>query len=104
MAMTHSVNIAITQLRQLHEKIKDSKLNKPTHKILLGYYHSLGHALDVLLAEIDHQIERKTSAENLFALAESFGLNLLAHQRVYATFGKAKAEGGTHVFVFTKAL
>ncbi|MCK5895603.1 MAG: helix-turn-helix domain-containing protein [Cocleimonas sp.] len=104
MATTNSINIAITHLKQLHEKIQDNESNKPKNKTLLGYYHFLELELNVLLAEINNTRRRKTSAENFFALAESSGLDLLAHHRVYATSGTSKAEGGTHVFVLKKAL
>ena len=104
MALTHSIDAAIARLRLLRETIQESNFKTASNKILLGYYSFLNLELEALLAGIDYEVERKTSVENFFALAESSGLNLLEHQRVYATFGKSKTEGGTHVFVFQKAL
>jgi transcriptional regulator with XRE-family HTH domain len=103
MAITHSVDIAISRLKRLHETLQKNVF-KLENTILLGYYHLLTLELDALMAEINNKIECKTSVENIFALAESSGLSLIKHQRVYATFGKSKTGGGTHVFVFQKKI
>ena len=104
MAITNSIEAAITRLRFLRKTIQESTFKTAKNKILLGYYSFLNLELEALLAGIDYKVERKTSAENFFALAESSGLRLLEHQRVYATFGKSKTEGGTHIFVFKKSI
>jgi hypothetical protein len=104
MSVTNSIDAAVARLRLLREKIQESEFDTSSNKILLGYYSFLNLELEALLAGIDYEVERKTSVENFFVLAESSGLNLLEHQRVYATFGKSKTEGGTHVFVFKKSI
>ena len=104
MAITNSIDAAISRLRLLRETMQKSDFETTENKMLLGYCSFLNLELEALLAGIDYEVERKTSVENFFALAESSGLNLLEHQRVYATFGKSKTEGGTHIFVFKKSL
>ncbi len=104
MAITASVDAAVAHLRLLREKIQTHEANVLSNKVLLGYYRFLNLELEALLAGIDYEVERKTSVENFFTLAESSGLELLEHQRVYATFGKPKTEGGTHAFVFKKLI
>ncbi len=104
MAITASVDEAITHLKLLKEKIQAHKANIVSNKVIRAYYHLLNLELDALLAGIDGKIEPKTSVENFFSLAQSSGLELLEHQRVYASFGKPKTEAGTYVLVFKKSL
>ncbi len=104
MAITASVNEAITHLKLLRKKIQTHKANVLSNKILLAYYHLLNLELEALLASIDHKVEPKTSLENFLTLADSSGLELLEHQRVYASLGKSKTEAGTYVLVFKKSL
>lgn len=104
MAISNSVDTAVSCLKDLHKKIQTNEFKPTNNTITLDYYNLLNYELDVLIAGINNEINGKTSVANTFALAESSGLNLIEHQRVYATSGKTKTGGGLHVFVFQKSI
>ncbi len=104
MAITCSIDAAIMRLNLLYKRVKANNLKSINNKILFAYCNFLKLELEALLAGIDYKVEHKTSAENIFTLAESSGLEVLEHQRVHATSGKSKTGGGTHVFVFKKSI
>lgn len=105
LGQTNSIDSAISHLRILLETVQANPVEATQpNSLLLGFCSVLTLELEALLAGIDYDVERKTSAENFFALAESAGFVLEEHQRTYATSGRAKTEGGTHVFAFKKAI
>lgn len=88
--------------RELLRDLRQLKLPRiPSHPVLAFYRFHLVE-LEALVAGLDYEAERKTFAEHFVALAESAGLTLCEHGRLYATAGFRKLDAGTHVFVFRK--
>lgn len=101
-AFAHKGNhdAAMRLTRDVYEEV--SELKRPavpsTPLAVFSRFHLL--ELQALIAGLDYEVEQKTHPGRFIALASACGLDLVHHQKIYATDGDGPLDGGTHLFVF----
>ena len=91
--------MATRMVREVFEAVNELPLPREISHPLAAFsrFHRL--ELQALVAGFDYEIEQKTTASRLIALAASCGFALQRHQRIYATDGDGPYDAGTHLFV-----
>lgn len=93
---------AVSRLRRLHFIIRLIPLPEPVTDPLMAFYRFHLLELQALIAGLDYEVEQKTHARRLVALAGKEGFRCEAHRRLYATHGDGEWDAGTHLFTFRK--
>lgn len=93
---------AVERVRALHTFTRKYDLAGPPSHLSGAYARFFQRELEALVTGLDYEIERKTHPERLLELAGFAGFVLCRHRRVFATAGRGRYGGGTHVFCFRK--
>lgn len=64
----------------------------------LAFYRFHVLEIEALVAGLDYEVEQKTSPPCFLDLAHEIGFELIEHRRIYATHGRSRWDGGTHIF------
>ncbi|NKD88640.1 helix-turn-helix domain-containing protein [Haematospirillum sp. 15-248] len=93
---------ALSYVRDLFRIVDKIALPEPVSHPLMAFYRFHILELQALVAGLDYEVEQKTYAQRLVALADAEGLSCVHHQRLYKTQGNGEWDAGTHLFTFRK--
>lgn len=103
LALAHAgLSEAVSSVRNLFRTVDKINLPEPVSHPLMAFYRFHILELQALVAGLDYEVEQKTYARRLVALADGEGFTCTHHQRLYKTQGNGEWEAGTHLFIFRK--